>query len=155
MKRTIYLLALLLITSIAYGQKTDMNGNWKLNKEKSQLGEQFSMAPLKIEIKQEKNLLTETRQSNFQGEDFTNTNKYTLDGLESKNPGWMDSVVKSTAKWSDDKTTLKIVSKFPLQDGGEMTVNYDYTLKEGRLVITTNANSSWGEFGETQVYDKE
>jgi hypothetical protein len=112
------------------------------------------MAPSKIEISQEKNMLTEVRHSEFQGEELTLTNKFTLDGKDCENPGWMDSVIKSTANWSDDKSTLKIAAKFTMQNGEEMTINSAYSLKEGRLVIVTKGNSSYGEFGETQVYDK-
>lgn len=155
MKKLIYLLALTLISSAAYSQKADFTGKWKLNKEKSELSEQFSMAPQKVEIEMEKNSLVETRHSSFQGESFTSTDTYTLDGKECENVGWMDSVKKSTASWSDDKTVLKITTEIPMQDGGSMTINTAYSLKGSSLVIKTSASSSFGEMAETFIFDKE
>jgi len=155
MKKIIYLLAFIVISSTAIGQKTDFSGNWKLNKEKSELGEQFSMAPGAIEITHEINLLSETRHSNIQGDEYTFKNKYTLDGKECENKGWMESVIKSTANWSDDKKELHIVSKIPMQDGAEMTVTSNYSIKEKNMVIKTTASSSYGDFSEVQVYEKD
>ena len=154
MKKIIYLLGILLISSSAFSQKMDFSGTWKLNKEKSELGEQYSMAPVSIELQMQANLLTESRELNFQGESFTTTDKFTLDGKECENPGWMDSVKKSTANWSADKTSLTIITRIPMQDGGELTITSAYSMKGANLVISTTAASSFGEFTEVQVFDK-
>jgi hypothetical protein len=155
MKKLIYLLALVLISSSSFSQKVDFSGDWKLNKEKSTLGEQFSMAPNTIEMSQDKNSLTEVRHANYQGEDFTFTDKYTLDGKECENPGWMDSIKKSTASWSDDNKVLNIITKIAMQDGGEMTITAHYSLDGDNLLIKTTASSSYGDMTEKQVYDKQ
>ena len=81
--------------------------------------------------------------------------KFTLDGKECVNPGWQDTQKKSTAVWSDDKSSLKITTKFPMGDNGEMTVVETYKLDSGNLIIETMASSSFGEVAETQVFEKQ
>jgi hypothetical protein len=66
----------------------------------------------------------------------------------------MDTKKKSTADWSSDKKSLKITSKMPMQDGGEMTIIEIFNMQDINMVIETSASSSFGEFSETQVYDK-
>ena len=61
-------------------------------------------------------------------------------------------VLKSTAVWNDK--TLKIVSKIPMRDSGEMTITEVYKMDGGNMVIETSASSSFGDFSETMVYDK-
>jgi len=153
MKKLVYILAILMVSTAAFAQKTDLSGKWKLNREKSELGEQFSMAPEDIELTMDKNTLTEVRHVNWQGETITITDKFTLDGKTCENPGWMDSVKKSTATWSDDGKVLTIVTKIPMQDE-EMTVTTKYNMKDGKMVINSEASSSYGVMSEVQVFDK-
>ena len=154
MKKILYLIVLVFLASQGYGQKVNFSGNWKINKEKSQLGEEFSMAPNKVIVDQGKNSLSVERHSTWQGEEFSFTDRFTLDGKECENPGWMDSVKKSTAVWADKKV-LKVTTKIPMQDGGEMTIEDQYSLEDGNLHIKTFASSSYGEMTEVYVFDKE
>ena len=154
MKKILYLIVLLLIASQGYGQKVNFSGTWKINRDKSQLGEEFSMAPEKVIVEQGKNSLSVERHAFWQGEEFSFTDKFTLDGKECENPGWMDSIKKSTAVWAEKKL-LKITTKIPMQDGGEMTIVDEYTLEDGNLHIKTFASSSYGEMTEVYVFDKE
>lgn len=153
MKKLIYILAIVMVSSAAFAQKTDLSGKWKLNREKSELAEQFSMAPNDIEMTMDKNNLTEVRHVSFQGENFTITDKFTLDGKECENPGWMDSIKKSTATWSDDGKVLTIVTKIPMQDD-ELTVTAKYKIEDGKMVINSEASSSYGVVNEVQVFEK-
>lgn len=154
MKKSVVLLAVLFISVLVSAQDVDFSGNWKLNSSKSKLGDQFSMAPKEIIVVQKGNDLSLEKHSEFQDQQFTINDKFTLDGKECINDGWMDSKKKSTAVWSADKKSLKISSKIAMQDGGEMTISETYTLNDGNMVIEMSASSSYGDMSETQVYDK-
>lgn len=155
MKKTIFFLAALFISVLVSAQGTDFSGNWKLNKDKSTLSDQFSMAPKDITIVQVGNNLNMEKHSSFQDNDFTIKDKFTLDGVECINPGWQDSEKKSTAVWSEDKASLKITTKFPMGDNGEMTILEVYKMDGANLVVQTNVSSSYGDRAETIVFDKQ
>lgn len=155
MKKTVLFLASLMITVFVSAQGIDFSGNWKLNSSKSKLGDQFSMAPKDIIVIQNGNDYNVEKHSSWQDQDFTIKDKFTLDGKECINPGWQDSEKKSTAVWTDDKASLKITSKFPMNDGGEMTIIEVYKIDGGNLVIESSASSSFGDMAETYVFDKQ
>ena len=155
MKKIKFLLATLLISSVATAQVVDFSGNWKLNSTKSKLNEEFSMAPKEIILAQKGNDLSVEKHSSFQDQDFTTNDKLTLDGKECINPGWQDSQKKSTVLWSDDKKSLKITTKFPMNDGGEMIIVEVYKMDGSNMVIESSASSSFGDMSETMVYDKQ
>ena len=50
MKKIAILFALVLISSSAFCKPPNFSGKWKINKEKSELGQEFSMAPNTIII---------------------------------------------------------------------------------------------------------
>lgn len=155
MKKSVFLLAALLISVIVSAQGVDLSGTWKLNSSKSKLNDQFSMAPKEIIVAQKDNDLNVEKHSTFQDQDFTIKDKFTLDGKECINPGWQDTQKKSTAVWSDDKISLKITTKIPMNDGGEMTINEVYKMDGNNLVIESSASSSFGDMAETMYYDKQ
>ncbi len=149
------LLFVIVFAAFAVSAQTNFSGNWKLNSSKSKLGDQFSMAPKEIIIDQNDRDISVEKHSSYQGQDFTINDKYTLDGKESVNDGWMDTKKTSTATWSDDKKNLIVVSKIPMQDGGDMTINEDYKMDGDNMVIESSASSSYGDMSETMVYDKQ
>ena len=151
--KKLFFLAVAILFSIVVSAQIDFSGSWKLNKSKSKLGDQFSMAPKEIIISQKGNDMSVEKHSEWQGQEFTINDKFTLDGKECINAGWMDSKKKSTVDWASDNKSLKITTKFPMQDGGEMKVTEVFKLESGTLVIQSDASSSFGEFSETQVYD--
>ena len=155
MKKIIYLLALTLISSVVMGQKVDFSGTWKINREKSELGDQFSMAPNSMVVAQTKKELSIQRNSSFQGQDFTYTDKFTLDGEECENLGMMDMVKKSTVTWNKDKKSLKINTTIEMQDGSEMAIIENLSMDGENLVMNTSVSSSWGDMSEVFVFDKE
>lgn len=155
MKRIVYLVALVFISTLAFGQKVDFSGTWKLNKDRSTLGEQFSMAPQKIIIKHDRKTIELEKHAEFQGEPFTYTDVFTLDGKECENPGWGNSIKKSTAEWNKKAQMLTIDTKFPMQDGGEVTIKEELALLEGTLQIVSSASSSYGDLEENVIYEKE
>ncbi len=155
MKKSFILFAVLLFAIVCSVSATDFSGNWKLNSSKSKLNDQFSMAPKEIITSQSENSLSVEKHVSFQDQDFTTNDKFTLDGKECINPGWQDTEKKSTAVWSDDKTSLKITSKMPMGDNGDMTIVEVYKIDGENLVVVTSVSSSFGESSETMVYDKQ
>jgi len=155
MKKNLYFLALILVTTASFGQKVDFSGSWKINKEKSELGDQYSMAPNNIILVQEDNSLSVERHSTWQGQERTTNDKLTLDGQECENPGWGDSIKKSTAVWTEDGSVLKITTKIPMRDGGEMSVIEEYKMEGDNLVIVSSRSSSFGDSSERFVFDKQ
>lgn len=152
MKKILFLFSAVFFSTLLFAQ-TDFSGDWKLNTSKSKLGEQFSFAPKEVIIVQKGNDLSVETHSEFQGQEFTQTNKYTLDGKECVNAGFMDTEVKSTLSWSDDKKALKIVSKIPFQ-GETMTITNVYKKDGDNFIVEMKSSSSYGDMEETQVYDK-
>jgi hypothetical protein len=154
MKKILIIFAAYLFSAAAIAQGIDFKGSWNLNGEKSKLNAEFSFAPKELIITQAGNDFTVEKHSSFQDQEFTTLDKLTLDGKECINTGFQDTQKKSTAVWSDDKTSLKIVSKMTIGDGGEMTITEVYKMNGNSLVIESNASSSYGELAETMVYDK-
>ena len=155
MKKIKFLLTALLITTAAASQTVNFSGSFKLNTSKSKLNQEFSMAPKEIIIIQNGNDLNVEKHSSFQDQDFIIKDKFTLDGKECINPGWQETQKKSIAVWSDDKNSLKITSKFPMNDGGEMVIIEIYKMDGINMIIESSASSSFGDMSETIVYDKQ
>jgi hypothetical protein len=151
MKKTALILAAVLVSSLTFAQ-TDLSGSWTLNASKSQLGER-TFAPKELVLVQKDNNLSIESHTAFQEQEMTTTDKLTLDGKECTNAGFMDTQKKSIATWSDDKTTLKVVSKIAFQDQTIATTE-SYKLNAGTLVVESSMNAPFGETKETRIYDK-
>ena len=154
MKKTALILAAIMISTLVGAQGIDFSGNWKLNSSKSKLNAEFSMAPQTLVIAQNGNEINVERHSDFQGQQMVTADKITLDGKECVNKGFMDSEKKSTASWSDDKKSLKVISKISIGDGGEMVITEIFKFDSSSLVIDSSSASSFGDMAETMVYDK-
>lgn len=155
MKKIFYLLVLSLISISSMGKVVDLSGTWNLNKTKSTLNDQFSMAPSQMTLIQDANVLAVERHSNFQGQEFTINDKLSLDGKECINDGWQDTKKKSVAVWSPDEKSLTVTTKIPMQDGGEMTITEIYQMEENSLKVAVSASSSFGDLTETYLFDKQ
>lgn len=153
MKKLTFLLSVLFLSTVVFGQGIDFSGKWKLNASKSKLGEQFSMAPKEIVITQSGNNMSVEKHSSFQDQEMVTNSKYTLDGKECVNTGFMESQNKSTAVWSDDKKSLKVTTKFQMGDQGDGSFVEVYKLDGANLSIVTT--TSFGDTSETGVYDKQ
>ncbi|NLX29239.1 MAG: hypothetical protein GXY59_09750 [Bacteroidales bacterium] len=149
----LFLIALM-FTNAAMAQTPDFSGTWKLNREKSKLGAEFSMAPQSMVLVQDAATLTVERHSEFQGQEFVIKDKFTLDGKECLNEGWQGTKKKSTATWSDDKKVLTIKSAIPMEGAGEISITEKYALTEGALSVVSTSSSDWGTNSETYVFDK-
>ena len=154
MKKFMTVAALLLLTIIASAQ-TDFSGKWKLNKEKSTMNSEFSMAPSELIIVQSGSEINLERHSNFQGETMILKDKITLDGKESINSGFMDTKKKSVAAFSADKTVLTIDSKIAMDDGNEIATKEIFSIVGGNLILDSSSKSSWGDMKEKMAFDKQ
>ena len=154
MKKLLLIFAAVIFSSAIFAQGPNFSGSWKLNDSKSTLGAEFSMAPKEVIITQNGNDMSVEKHSEFQGQAMVNTDKYTLDGKECTNTMFQEMQKKSTCGWSDDKASLKVVSKMSMGDGGDITINEVYKLDGENLVIESTANSSYGDLIEKMVYEK-
>lgn len=155
MKKLLYLIAFIMGSMTSMAQSPDFSGNWKLNNEKSTLFDQFSLAPSQLILIQTADSLMVEKHGNFQGQDYVTKDKFSLNGKECINAGFMDSKKTSTAVWSEDGKTLTILSKFPTQDQGEATMKEVLQMVNANLKLELNAASQMGEMAETYVLDKQ
>lgn len=112
------------------------------------------MAPKEFIVTQNGNNVTIERHSEFQGQEFTTNDNFTLDGKECINEGCRDTKKKSTANWLSDKKSIKIVSKISTQDVGDISITENYKMDGGNMIVELSATSSYGDMTEMQVYDK-
>jgi hypothetical protein len=154
MKKALLFFLASMISFAISAQVSDFSGNWKLNSSKSKINEQFSMAPGLITIVQSGNDMSVEKHTEFQGQEMVFTDKYTLDGKECVNPGFMDTQKKSVLSWDNDTKTLKVVSKIVMNDGNEININEIYKIDESGMVIESSSTSSFGDMSETMIYDK-
>jgi len=153
MKNFIFIIALAFLSSTAFGQKVNFSGEWKLNESKSELGYEFSLAPIAMTVEHSKKTLDMTSVSEWDGQEIESKSHYTLDGEISENVGFAESVTKSTASFDKKAGSLKIVTNGSVE-GMDYTLTQTMTMKEGSLVVESEAASDMGEMVETFVFDK-
>jgi len=146
----------------AAAKKAKFSGEWALNKEKSNIGEYGEMmASTKLIINQKgKKLAIERFGTSQDGENYTYTEKYTLDGKECENIIYETTKKKSTANWSEDKKSLTITSTIWFEfEGNELEVSLievlEFTDDGNSLSINQKASTDYGDLENTLVYDKE
>ena len=153
--------AFLLLSAGLFAQ-TNFSGTWAFNESKSKLGDsQFRMAATALVATQDAKVLTvETTRPGRDGGETKSTAKYNLDGTPSENPGFGNSVRKSTVKWSADKSSFTIASTMTFDMGGEtrtITTSETWKLSEGgKVLLLDNVMPGFegGEMKTTAAYDK-
>ena len=153
MKNLVFIFALAFVSATAFGQKVNFSGEWKLNEGKSELGYEFSLAPKAMTVEHTKKTLDLINANEWDGQEYESKAHYTLDGEVCENPGFEDSVSKSTAGFDRKTKTLKIVTDGEVQ-GMSYTLTQIMSLKEGNLIVESEAASDMGEMVETFVFDK-
>ena len=153
MKNFVFIIALAFLSATAFGQKVNFSGDWKLNESKSELGYELSLAPKAMTVEHTKKTLDMTTISEFDGQEYEGKSHYTLDGEVCENVGLMESITKSTANFDKKTKSLKIVAEGSTQ-GMDYTIIQIYTMKEGNLVMISEAASDMGEIVETCIYEK-
>ena len=153
--------AFLLLSAGLFAQ-TNFSGTWAFNESKSKLGDsQFRMAATALVATQDAKVLTvETTRPGRDGGETKSTAKYNLDGTPSENPGFGNSVRKSTVTWSADKSSITIASTMTFDMNGESrTMNSSETWKlteGGKVLLLDNVMPGFegGEMKTTAAYDK-
>jgi len=138
----------------------NFSGSWALNESKSKFGDaQFRMAASILTVKQEgNNLSIDKTLSTPDGQEMKMTGKYTMDGKECENSGFMESKTKSTVKWSADNKSITIASSTVFNMNGdnmEMKATEIWTLDGDKILkIETSNTMPDGEMKTSLVYDK-
>ncbi len=142
--------------------QTNFSGTWAFNESKSNFGDmQFRFAATTMVIIQDGNNLTvESTMTGPDGTERKMTDKYTLDGVVSENPGFGNSVRKSAVTWSADKTAITIASTMTFERDGQ-TVEFKpsviWKLSDGgKVLLLENSfpNPDGGDMKYTVAYDK-
>ncbi len=154
MKNIILGLALVLLSSTLIAQKVNFSGEWKLNEDKSELGYEFSLAPGTMTLEHTRKTFDQINVSEWDGQEIESKLHFTLNGEVCENPGFEDSVTKSTAVFDKKAKTIKIVTEGTVQ-GMSYTLTQVYSMKEGNLIVESEATSDMGEIEETFVFDKQ
>lgn len=155
MKNIAFVIALVLFSSVAIGQKVNYSGEWKLNESKSELGYDFSMAPITASVKHTKKTLDLKTVNVWDGQEIPSESHFTLDGKECTNMGFGESETKSTAVVDKKTKALTIVTDGSSEGIGDWTSTQVMSLKDGNLVIEFEAASDMGGLTETYVFDKQ
>ena len=153
--RTAFFFIFALMAIAVFGQTPDFSGKWKINPSKCKLNEQYSMAPKSLVLVQTAGVLSIERHGVFQDQEYVSNSKLNLDGSESVNEGMMGMKMTSLAVWSEDKTTLTVKTKIPMENAGEISITEVYKMAGVDLSIETSSKSDWGESTETYVFEKE
>ena len=141
------------------GKKTDFSGTWKLNENKSNLGEGSRFASSQLVVTQKEDKLTvERTATNRNGEEMKFNSDYTLDGKEYEETV-RNRPRKVTANWSDDGKGITISSTSKFERNGEemvFTSKETWTLSADGKSLTVNIDTSSprGERKMQLVYDK-
>ncbi len=140
--------------------KMDFSGNWALNEDKSVFDNMgISFFPDRMKIYQYDNdFIVQKSFVQEYTDDQVTTDTLTLDGKESKSELYNSPMV-TTAFWSQDGDSLKIISKLTFNRGGrtmEMVTEQSWTLLNSgnSLAIQQVSNSFLGKRKATLYYDK-
>lgn len=154
MKRNTIVFALLLLTSAAFAQKVNYSGEWKLNEGKSELGNEFSMAPASISVTHARKTLDLKTWYVWNGQERVNESHFNLNGKETENEGYGETVTTSTAEVNKGTRAIKIFTRGSSEGIGDWNSTQILSMKEGHLVIDFAAASDMGEITETYVFDR-
>ncbi len=138
----------------------DFSGEWKLNEQKSDLGQFGRMAARTLKITEKADGMSIERSSKTPiGDDYTATDKLTFDGKETENVVFANNKKKSTTKWSDDGQTLTVNSTITFDRNGEtmeIKVEENYKLIDNGqgLSVESTSNSNWGTNTMKMIYEK-
>ncbi len=154
MSKALVVALLLVSASTLWAQsKPNFSGEWTLVPGKSDFGMMPppSSGTQKI-THNEPQLKVASTQTNDQGTNTTEST-YTTDGKECVNKGFMDSEMKSTAKWDGD--VLVIDSKMDIQ-GNAITITNRWALSaDGKtLTVAMHFASPMGDGDVKMVYEK-
>jgi hypothetical protein len=155
-----FLCSIFLVSISFAGEKVNFSGEWGINQEKSNLGENnFNVVGTKLIIEQKGNEFTLTRFINgMDGQATQSIEKHTMDGKESTNTVFNNSPKKSTLTWSEDGKSFTIISTIIFDNNGEkMEIKSNEIWKmadDGTFTIELNSTSSWGDMKQLYLFSK-
>lgn len=155
MRRTALIMAVVFsaLTGVM-AQQINLTGNWKINREASQLMTEFTMAPQTVNIVHKGDSLIVEKVQDMMGQVMNTIEKYTMDGEECSNPGFMESTKISKALWNEAGLALWIYSSMSFQ-GESIGITEVYYLDDnGHLVLDYSIQTSMGDMSENYVFDK-
>jgi len=159
----LFILPAVLFAFTTRPDKAMFTGSWKLNEDKSELGDFGGrFAPRKIKVDQKDDAITIAKTSpSFNGGDpNTTTETLSYDGKVSESTGFGNSKKKSTLKWSDDGQSMTITYTITFERNGETselkgTETWTLSADGKNLTANISSTSSQGEFTMKEVFDKE
>jgi hypothetical protein len=142
--------------------QTDFSGTWKLNENKSELG-QFGArgVPSKIVIEQKADGISLTKTAtSFQGEESTGTELLSFDGKESESLFLGTSKKKSALKWLADGKEMVISSNIAFEMQGQTidissVENWSLSADGKTISVSSKINTPQGEIATKSVFDKQ
>jgi hypothetical protein len=153
---TLFLL-MILPGFIAYAQKTDLSGEWKLNKEKATLADnQLYLSKITIQLKAD-SLYTTRVYENGTGEEYPFDEKLSLDGKECKIVIYDMPRTSTASRSSDGIVTIASTTTFNGNYGQEdMVAKETWKVdKDGKILTLEFSNKMSGtESTGTYFYDK-
>lgn len=153
---------IVLCTSAVAVYNANFTGEWKLNEEKSELG-QFGarMAARTVRVTSSDEQVSVERVSvNQNGDQVERKETLTFDGKETESTGGFgNSKRKATAKWSDDGKSMIIDAVLTFDRNGEtmeIKQKETWTLSEDgqTLTVLSHSSSSFGDNDMKLVYNK-
>ena len=158
--KTFYSLLIPVVFLLSFTKITDrpnFSGDWKLDESKSELGDFGGRVARSLKVEQKDNAITITRTTpGFNGGDpVTSSVTLSYDGKVTDSEGFGGSKRKSTAKWSDDGSTLTVDNTITFERDGqtnEFKSTETWTTKDGLLSVVTHSNSPRGESTTKAIY---
>lgn len=138
----------------------DLSGEWTYNASESDLGEtQFQFAWQTLVISQNSEEISIERRGQGQGGPIEMSESVLLSGEESENAWFGENVRVSTASWTnEDELVIESEAEFSAQGQTNVirsTETYQLSDDGSVLTITNEVSSSFGEYTQTLVYEKE
>jgi hypothetical protein len=155
---SIVLLLLSFSTLPSFAQKNSFSGEWKLNREKTSLGDsQLIMAGIKINMKND-SLYTTRVYENGNGEQYPFDENVTLDGKDCKIVIYeMPRTSKASLSNADGSITFESTTTFNGNNGEENLISKENWIVDSAgslLTIKFTSKMSAGEFTGTLYFDK-
>lgn len=151
-----------LLASSGLFAQANFAGTWAFNESKSNFGDsQFRFAATSMVVTQDASTLSvESTMPGRDGGEMKTNATYKLDGSVSENPAFGNSMRKTTATWSPDKTSLKLAHTMTFDMNGEsrtMNSTDEWKLSDGGKVLmitSTRTGRDGNEMKTTAAYDK-
>jgi hypothetical protein len=137
-------------------QKADISGEWKLNKEKSQVAENLFLSRITLKLKPD-SLLTTRVYENQNGEEYTFDENLTLDNKECKIVIYeMPRTSSATRSDADETISIASTTTFNGNNGMEdMVAKEAWKLgDDGNLTLEFTNKMSGNELTGKYLYDK-